>query len=82
LWVREWSLLESALPVTLVVDGGVSVLHLQFCSVVAAVKRWVGGAFHRFLQLDVWMGSVQDLTPGDIILHQMFVWRVGLLVAR
>jgi len=35
-------------------------MQRQFCSVVAAVERWVGKAFHRFLQLDVRLGSVQD----------------------
>ena len=29
--VREWSLLESTLPATLVVDEGVSVLRLRCC---------------------------------------------------
>ena len=52
-------------------------LRLWFCSVVAAVKRWVGGAFHCFLQLDIWLGSVQDPTPTSDILHQMFIHRVG-----
>jgi len=37
--VHEWLLLESALSVTLKVNGGASVLQLRFYSVVAAVKR-------------------------------------------
>ena len=51
--VREWLLPESALSTTLEVNGGASVLWLRFCSIVAAVERWIGGAFHYFLQLDV-----------------------------
>ena len=38
LGVLEWSLLESALHTTLVVDRGVSMLRLRFCSVVTAVE--------------------------------------------
>jgi len=49
-------------------------LRVKFCSIVTAVERWVGKAFHRFLQLDVQLGSVQDLaSTGDIILHHMLV---------
>ena len=72
--VRKWLLLESTTLATLVDNGGDSVLRLWFRSVVTAVERLVGGAFHCFLQLDVWLGSVQDLTStGDIVLHQMLV---------
>ena len=63
---------------TLIVDEGVSASQLQFCSIVTAIEKWVGGAFYRFPQLDAWLGSVQDLTPmGDVVLHQMFVQWVG-----
>ena len=66
------------LPTTWVNDGGASVMWLQFLSIIAIVERLVGKAFHYFLQLDVWFGSVHDLTPmGNIVLHQMFVQQVG-----
>jgi len=56
--VPERLLLVSTFPVTLEVNGGVSVQQLQFCPAVTAVERWVGGAFHCLLQLDVWLGSI------------------------
>ena len=37
--VQEWFLLEITLFVSLDVDKGVSVLRLQFCSIIAAVER-------------------------------------------
>ena len=37
--VRGWLLLESVLPMTLEVNGGASVLRLQFCPIVAVVER-------------------------------------------
>ena len=51
--VQGWLLLESALPVTLDVNRGASVLWLQFCPVIAAVEILVSGAFHCLLKLDV-----------------------------
>ena len=39
LGVREWSILESALSRTLVVNERVSVLLLGFCSVFVVVER-------------------------------------------
>jgi len=56
--VQERLLLESAMSASLEVNGGASVWQLHFRFVVAAVERWVSGAFHWFLQLDVWLGSV------------------------
>ena len=56
--VRRWLLLESALPMTLKVNRGVSMLRLRFCPVVVTIERWVGGAFHCILQLDEWLGLV------------------------
>ena len=50
--MREWFLLENALSASLGVEGGVSMLQLQLCPVVV-FERWVGGAFHGLLQLDV-----------------------------
>ena len=38
--------------------------------------RLVGRAF-QCLQLDIWLGSVQNLAPTSDVLHQMFVQRVG-----
>ena len=76
--VQEWFLLESTLSASLDVDGGVSMMRLQFCFVVVAVERWVGEAFHCLLQLDVWLGSVHDLAlTCDIVLHHMLIQRVG-----
>ena len=40
------------------------------------IERLVGGALHCFLQLDVRLGLVQDLTPTGDVLHQMFVQRM------
>ena len=76
--VRKWFLHESTTLATLVVDGGISMLRLWFCSIDTMVERLVCRAFHCFLQLDIQLGSVQDLTPtGDIVLYQMLVQRVG-----
>ena len=72
--VKERTLLESALPVTQVVDGGAFVMWPRVLSVVTTVERLVDGAFHCFLQLDIRLGSVQELTlTVDVVLHLMFV---------
>ena len=82
----EWVLLsvleqmfpKSALLATRVIDGEAFVIWLWSLFVIAMVERRVGRAFHCFLHLNVRLGSVQDLTPtSDIVLHQMFVQRVG-----
>ena len=71
-------LFESTIPATLIVDREVFVLWLRSCPVFATVERWVGGAFHYFLQLDVRLGWIQDFAPtGDVVLHQMLVQWVG-----
>ena len=44
--VRERLLLESALHVTLKVNRGASMLRLWLYSVIAAIERWIDGAFH------------------------------------
>ena len=76
--VQERTLLEGALLVTRVVDGGASMMQLRVLSVVSTVERLVGGALYCFLQLNVRLSSVQNLTPmGDVVIHQMFVQRVG-----
>ena len=42
--------------------------------IIATIERLVGRAFYCFLQFNIQLGSVQDLTPtGDIVLHQIFV---------
>jgi len=76
--VQECFLLESALSASLDVDRGVSMLRFRFCSLIIVVERLVSGAFHCFLQLNGWLGLVQDITPtGDVVLHQMVVQWVG-----
>ena len=51
-----------------------SVMWLRVFSIVATIKRLVGGALYFFFQLDVSWGSVQGFTPtSDVVLHQMFV---------
>jgi len=49
LMAQEWTLLESALPVTRVVDGGASVMWLRVFSIIAVIERLVGEALHCFL---------------------------------
>jgi len=61
-----------------VIDGGASIMWLWSLPVIATVERLIGGAFHCFLQVDVWLGLIQNLTPmGDVVLHQMFVQWMG-----
>ena len=40
--VREWCLLEGTTPTTLVIDGGVSMSRLWFCSIITATERLIG----------------------------------------
>jgi len=77
---RDRTLLESALPATQVVDGGASMMWLRVLSIIATVKSLVGGVFYCFLQLNIQLGSIQDLTPtSDIVFHQIFVQWVSNL---
>jgi len=51
---------------------------LQVLSVIATIKKLVGEALHCFLQSDIRLGSIQNLTPiDDIVLYQMFVHEVS-----
>jgi len=76
----ECLLLESTTHVTLVIDGEVSVLRFWFSYIVTTVERLDGRAFHCFLQLDVWLGSVRSLAPVGTSLDACIA--SGWLVAR
>ena len=72
--IPKWLLLECTSYATLIVDGTASVMRIHFFSIFVMVEQLVGRAFHHLLQLDIWLGLLQDLTPTGDILHQIFVY--------
>ena len=76
--VREHLLLVGALPPALIPGGWASLLWLRFFSFATLQERLTEGARHHLFQMEVLLGSGEDVAPAsDVMLQKVLVPRVG-----